>query len=131
MVRGERVVVDVKDWLGVWRVGYDARVDGARCAGTGRWSVWSRAWPSMKPTSPTTSPGWMSTLIRSSTRATPWSVTKSTARSRTDRSSLGMALPGPPDPGVQDVAEPVAEQVEPHDGQEDGQPRRGRVPPGL
>src|SRR5262249_28867136 len=86
----------------------------------------------LSPTSPTTSPGPMSRLTPSSTSATPRSVTKSTRSPRTDSSgSLIARRMGPPQPRVQDIAQPVAEQVEAHDGEEDREARRRRIPPRI
>src|SRR5882724_4907697 len=83
----------------------------------------------LSPTRPTTSPGPTSRLMPSSTCATPPSVTKSTLSPRTDRSSVIASGAAPAQPRVEDVAQPVTEQVEAHDGEEDGDTRRRRVPP--
>src|SRR5690348_14011094 len=83
----------------------------------------------LSPTSPTTSPAAISRLIPSSTWAGPRSVAKSTRSPRT-ASSSAIAGPRPPaQPRVEHVAQAVAEQVEAHHGEEDGQARRRRVPP--
>src|SRR5262245_36868533 len=89
----------------------------------------------LSPTSPTTSPGAMARLMRSSTCATPWSVANSTDRSLTERRSA-IGRPGGPggaaraaDARVEHVAQAVAQEVEAHDGQEDGDAGRGGVPP--
>src|SRR5215813_4335825 len=83
----------------------------------------------LSPTSPTTSPGATSRLMRSSTCATPWSVTKSTSSRRTESNSAIAGTLAPAEARVEHVAEAVAEQVEAHDGEEDGEPGRGGVPP--
>src|SRR4029453_6615537 len=85
----------------------------------------------LSPPRPTTSPRPMSRLMESSTWATPPSVTKSTLSSRTDRSSVIARGTAAAQPRVEDVAQAVAEQVESHDGEEDGQAGRRRVPPRI
>src|SRR6185503_4031733 len=88
----------------------------------------------LSPTRPTTSPAPISRLMPSSTWAGPPSVTKSTLSPRTERSSAIAAIPHGPaaaQPRIEDVAQAVAEQVEAHDGEEDGQARRRRVPPRI
>src|SRR5207302_9182292 len=95
----------------------------------------------LSPTSPTTSPGAISRLIPSSTRAGPRSVPKLTSSPRTESSCRAGACPPPPpsaivhrpaapQAGIEHVAQAVAEQVEAHDGEEDGQTGGQRVPPG-
>src|SRR5207244_8648332 len=54
---------------------------------------------------------------------------KSTWSGRTESSSSIAAAPGSPYSRIEDVAKAVAEQVEAHDGEEDGEPGRRRVPP--
>src|SRR6266404_9893257 len=83
----------------------------------------------LSPTRPTTSPGPTSRVMPSSTCATPPSVTKSTLSPRTESSSGIGGRAAPAQPWVEDVAQPVAEQVEAHDGEEDGEARRRGVPP--
>src|SRR5262245_10893470 len=85
----------------------------------------------LSPTRPTTSPGPISRLMESSTWATPPSVTKSTLSPRTDRSSAIVRAAAPAQPWVEDVAQPITEQVEAHDGKDDGQTRGRRVPPSI
>src|SRR5262247_531582 len=75
-------------------------------------------------------------LIRSSTRAAPRSVANATLRSLTESSSLiavpdGAAGGGAPDARIQHVAQSVAEEVEAHHGQEDGEAWGQRIPPGV
>ena len=86
----------------------------------------------LSPTSPTTSPAAMSRLIPSSTRATPRSVANSHpqvphAEQLSHRRSAWLRRM----PRIEHVAQAVAQQVEAHDGEEDGQARRRRVPPGV
>src|SRR5262249_52988687 len=84
----------------------------------------------LSPTRPTTSPGPTSRLMPSSTCATPPSVTKSTLSPRTDSNSV-IAGGAAAHARIEDVAQPVADQVEAHDRQGDGEPGGRRVPPGL
>src|SRR5262245_767454 len=79
----------------------------------------------------------MSRLMRSSTRAGPWSVGNWTLSPRTERRSV-IALDGPArarrraaDARVEHVTQAVAQEVEAHDGEEDGEAGGCRVPPGV
>src|ERR671930_551826 len=81
----------------------------------------------LSPTRPTTSPRPTSRLMASSTCATPPSVTKSTLSPRTERSSGIARGAAAAQAGVEDVAQPVAEQVEGPDGEEDREAERRRA----
>src|SRR5438270_243674 len=83
----------------------------------------------LSPTSPTTSPVSMSRFIPSSTCAGPRSVAKSTRNPRTASSSAIARRAAAAQPRIEHIAQAVAEQVEAHDGEEDRQARRRRVPP--
>src|SRR5438876_11456574 len=83
----------------------------------------------LSPTRPTTSPRATSRLMPSSTWATPPSVTKSTRKPRTDRSSVIACDAGAPQARIEDVAQTVAEQVEAHDGEKDREPGGRGIPP--
>src|SRR5581483_5335070 len=85
------------------------------------------------PTSPMISPRRSDRLTVSSTRATPlsaWNETDKPAMSSNGCASGG-TIDAPPDPRVEHIAQPVAKQVEAHHDEQDRDPRRGRVPPGL
>src|ERR1700675_617334 len=80
----------------------------------------------------------MARLIRSSTCATPRFVVNSTESSLTESSSdMGIGRRRPDraaraaDARIQHVAEPVAQEIEAHHGEEDGEARRGGIPPGI
>src|SRR5438105_1926328 len=79
------------------------------------------------PTSPMISPGFISKLTPSSTRASPAAV----ANERKRLSTSSSLSPGTSDPRIEHVAQAVAEEVEPHHDEEDGEPGRKRVPPRL
>src|SRR5436190_14548337 len=86
------------------------------------------------PTRPMISPRRSDRLTLSSTRATPLSAWNESDSAVTS-SSGGAASPGtvgaPSDARVEHVAQSVAQQVEPHDDEQDRDARRGRVPPRL
>src|ERR1700736_4049248 len=81
------------------------------------------------PTSPMISPGRIVRLTPSSTRAGPDSVANETKRFSTSR-RLAPA-DGTADPRVEHVTQAVAEEIESHHDEEDREPGRERVPPGL
>src|SRR5262245_45255244 len=85
----------------------------------------------LSPTRPTTSPGAMSRLMPSRTWAMPPSVTKSTRRPRTESRSAIACGAAAAQPRVEDVTQAVAQQIEAHHGEKDGQARRRRVPPRI
>src|SRR5262249_24236507 len=81
------------------------------------------------PTKPMISPGRMLKLAPSSTLAAPWSVANETRRFSTSRRLSPSA--GTANPWIEDIAQPVAQEVEAHHDDKDGKPRRQGVPPGL
>src|SRR5580698_6860324 len=84
------------------------------------------------PTTPRMRPRSSSSPTSSSTRATPSSVRIDTFRPRTE--SSGIMAPHssrPPDAGIDEVAQPVAQKVEAHDRDQDGEAGEGRIPPGA
>src|SRR5690606_20390070 len=79
------------------------------------------------PTRPMMAPRRMLKLTPSRTRTIPASVPKLILRSRT--SSSRSVLMAAPDAWIEDVAQPVPEEIEPHDDYEDGKARRQGIPP--
>src|SRR5712691_246076 len=79
----------------------------------------------VSPTSPTTSLSSISKLSPSITRSSPLRMKKELRRSRTSSSAT---LRAPP-PRIENVLEPVAEQVEPEHGEGDRQAGEGVDPP--
>src|SRR5438552_697278 len=79
----------------------------------------------LSPTSPSTSPRSIEKLTPSTARSTPSPVSKWVWRPSTE-SSGAMSEP---EPGVEGVAQPVAEEIDGEDGQHDREPRKGREPP--
>src|ERR1043166_6278587 len=81
------------------------------------------------PTSPMISPGRIVRLTPSSTRAGPDSVANETKRFSTSRRLASAG--GTADPRVEYVTQAVAQELDPHHDEEDREPGRERVPPGL
>src|SRR6516225_7445012 len=81
------------------------------------------------PTSPMISPGRIVKLTPSSTLATPCSVANETRRFSTSRRLSPGA--GTANPWIEDIAQPVAQEIEAHYDDKDGKSRRQGVPPGL
>src|SRR5215472_17751291 len=81
------------------------------------------------PTSPMISPGRIVKLTPSSTLATPCSVANETRRFSTSR----RLSPGDctANPWIEDIAQPIAQEVEAHHYEKDGKSRCQRIPPGL
>src|SRR5882762_10426034 len=86
------------------------------------------------PTRPMISPLLSDRLTLSSTRATPlsaWNETDSAEMSSSDFGASRCTIGAPPDFWIEHVAQSIAEQIETHDHEQDGDPRGRRVPPGL
>src|SRR5690606_40458597 len=81
------------------------------------------------PTRPIMAPRRMLKLTPSRTRTIPASVPKLILRSRT--SSSRSVLMTAPDAWIEDVAQPVPEEIEAHHDDEDREARRQGIPPGL
>src|SRR5690242_11125213 len=81
------------------------------------------------PTSPMISPGRIVRLTPSSTRAGPDSVANETKRFSTPRRLASAG--GTADPRVEHVTQAIAEEIESHHDEENREPGRERVPPGL
>src|SRR5262249_10774308 len=81
------------------------------------------------PTNPMTSPARTAKLTPSSTLATPCSVANETRRfSISRRLSRGACTANP---WIEDIAQPVAQEIEPHHHEKDRKSRGQRVPPSL
>src|SRR6516165_11532043 len=81
------------------------------------------------PTSPMISPGRMLKLTPSSTLAAPCSVANETRRFSTSRRLSPGACTA--NPWIEDIAQPIAQEVEAHHYEKDGKSRCQRIPPGL